>query len=82
MNASSSGTPPHGIYRGPSLFVGGERSNYLQPDRDSASILALFPNAHIEVIRDAGHWLHADRQVELLEVINNFLSDQEGSGTK
>jgi pimeloyl-ACP methyl ester carboxylesterase len=66
--------PPDATFAGPALFVGGERSRYLQADRDAAGISRLFPNAEIHMIADAGHWLHVDKPAELLAVVSSFLS--------
>ncbi len=46
-------------YDGPTLFVAGGRSDYIQPDY-RPSIQALFPAARIVTLKGAGHWLHAD----------------------
>jgi len=66
--------PPGNTYDGPALFVGGERSRYLNQDRDTTIIRQLFPRAEIEMVPDAGHWLHADKPDELLQILNRFLS--------
>ena len=36
-------------------------------------IKSLFPAAHIKHIEGAGHWVHADKPVDLLYVIKDFL---------
>lgn len=46
-------------YRGPALFIGGGRSDYLHPSHHGR-IKRAFPEAQFEVLPDAGHWLHAD----------------------
>lgn len=66
--------PPHTIYPQPALFVGGEHSRYLQAERDTETIAEQFPAAQIEIIADAGHWLHAEKPDELLLIMNRFLS--------
>jgi esterase len=67
-------SPPAGAYPGPSLFVGGERSRYLQEKRDSDAIRTWFPTAMVRMIANAGHWLHADRPDEVVAVLGDFLS--------
>jgi len=69
--------PPESSYNGPALFVGGERSRYLQAHRDTEEIRRFFPTATITMIPDAGHWLHADKPEELLAIMNRFFSGFE-----
>src|SRR5690606_3305226 len=47
-----------GRYDGPTLFIRGGNSNYLLPQHE-ATTLAQFPNARIETVANAGHWVHA-----------------------
>lgn len=61
-------TPP---YAGPTLFLGGARSDYIQPDHRPA-IRALFPAARFATLRNAGHWLHADDPDGFLAVVEAF----------
>ncbi len=56
----------------PALFIRGGRSNYVR-DEDFPLIHTLFPQAKIVTIEDAGHWVHADKPAELLEVLRDFL---------
>lgn len=44
----------------PTLFIKGQRSNYIQLDYQQA-ITQQFPHAELKIIADAGHWLHADK---------------------
>ena len=57
---------------GVALFVAGGRSDYLLPEHEPA-IRGLFPRAHIVRIPDAGHWIHAERPQEFLEIVEEFL---------
>lgn len=59
-------------YDGPSLFIKGERSDYILPEYDP-EILRLFPQAQLQIIADAGHWVHADKPDALLSEISVFL---------
>lgn len=59
-------------YRGPALFIGGGRSDYLRPEHEPA-IRLLFPNARLARIAEAGHWLHAERPQEFLQLVEPFL---------
>jgi esterase len=60
-------------YEGPTLFIGGGRSDYLRPEHESA-IRRLFPKAHIAVMPQAGHWLHAEQPQAFLDVVEPFLA--------
>ena len=64
---------PNAIYDGPTLFLRGDRSEYIQPT-DSAEIKRHFPNAEIETIDKAGHWLHAENPKQFYEKSFNFLN--------
>ena len=50
---------PSGQYGGPTLFLSGAASDYVQPAHRPA-IKALFPNARFAKLPGAGHWLHAE----------------------
>ena len=67
-------TAPGAAYRGPTLFLRGERSEYLTA-RHEARIRALFPCASIDTIAGAGHWLHAERPAAVTDRIARFLDD-------
>jgi esterase len=58
----------------PALFIRGGRSRHIEPD-DDILIHQLFPNAAIETIENAGHWVHAEQPEELLRLVENFLSN-------
>jgi pimeloyl-ACP methyl ester carboxylesterase len=62
---------PQGQYTGPTLFMAGERSNYIQKD-DHALIHHHFPQAQIQVIPNAGHWIHAEQPQAFLETLLTF----------
>lgn len=59
-------------YRGKSLFLRGMNSNYIQND-DYKRILELFPDARIEEIQDADHWMHYTSQDRFIEECKSFL---------
>jgi len=58
-------------YHGPALFVAGGRSNYVQPE-DTQLIQARFPQARLEVIPEAGHWVHVEVPGKLVEIVRQF----------
>jgi pimeloyl-ACP methyl ester carboxylesterase len=49
-----------GHYDGPTLFLSGANSDYVQ-HAHRATIKPLFPAARFAKIPDAGHWLHAEK---------------------
>ena len=63
--------PEHPVTR-PVLFVRGTKSDYLEPERWN-EIKEHYPNAELVSIDGAGHWVHVDRPVELLETVTAFL---------
>jgi esterase len=66
--------PPSGAtYTGPTLFVVGATSDYVQKSHRPV-IDALFPRAKIQTIEDAGHWLHADQPERFAAVAENFFA--------
>lgn len=54
------------------LFIKGGQSNYIT-EVDMPLIQTLFPEAKLETVEDAGHWVHAQKPKELLELVNRFL---------
>ena len=59
-------------YTGPSLFIRGGRSKYIQ-EKDEPMILSFFPQALIQTIPEAGHWVHAEAPKALLTIFRNFM---------
>ena len=55
----------------PALFLCGELSNYILPE-DIPSIEALFPDASIETLSNAGHWLHAEQPDAFFDAVMRF----------
>ncbi len=62
------------IYDGPSLFVRGGKSNYVQ-DEDLTTIHEHFPAANLVTIPNAGHWVHAEQPQALFDVVSSFLAE-------
>jgi esterase len=60
-------------YDGPALFIAGGRSHVLRP-RYEPAIKALFPNAAVARIAEAGHWLHAEQPTQFLALVEPFLA--------
>ena len=66
-----------GQFAGPTLFLSGGASDYVQPEHREA-IKALFPQARFAKIPGAGHWLHAEKPREFEATLRIFLNT-EGS---
>ncbi|MFC0625037.1 alpha/beta fold hydrolase [Kribbella deserti] len=62
-----------GRYEGPTLFVYGGKSDYVQPEHHDA-ITGYFPNATLAEIPEAGHWVHAERLDDFLATVTPFLA--------
>ncbi len=60
-------------FEGKTLFLAGGNSGYIT-ENEIPIIKAHFPNAQIETIADAGHWLHADNPKRFYELVMEFLS--------
>ncbi|WP_321391261.1 alpha/beta fold hydrolase [Emcibacter sp.] len=56
------------------LFIRGELSEYI-PESFYPAIRELFPNARIETLAGAGHWLHAEKPQEFTKLVMDFLED-------
>jgi esterase len=61
-------------FEGPTLFIRGDKSHYVQ-DEDIPDILELFPNAVVETIPNAGHWVHAEQPEALFQLVKDFLHE-------
>ncbi len=61
-----------GPFQGPTLFVRGGRSQYLEPE-DFDDIRRLFPAARFATIERAGHWVHADAPEDFYRIVLDFL---------
>lgn len=59
-------------YEGPTLFLAGEKSDYIQ-EKDLPKILAHFPEYDLITIPKAGHWLHAEQPHAVVKEIRRFL---------
>ena len=60
-------------FDGEVLFLGGENSGYIQP-MDEVMIHKHFPNAKVDWISKAGHWLHAENPKEFFLKVTDFVS--------
>jgi pimeloyl-ACP methyl ester carboxylesterase len=71
-DALREGVGAGGRFDGPTLFVRGDRSPYVE-ESDLPRILELFPRAVITTVAHAGHWVHADAPDDLFRVVLPFL---------
>ena len=62
------------VYDEPTLFLKGAKSNYIK-EEDYDAIKRQFPKAQIEVIANAGHWLHAENPKDFYEKTIRFLKE-------
>lgn len=68
--------PNSAVYAGPTLFIRGEKSRYII-DENRVPIMRQFPDARLETIAGAGHWLHAERPEEFNALVRGFLASCE-----
>ena len=59
-------------YDGPTLFIYGGKSDYVQHDHRDA-IASFFPHVRYAEVPEAGHWVHAERLDDFLAVLTPFL---------
>lgn len=55
------------------LFIYGSKSHYIVPS-DIDDIKSIFPQSRHEEL-DAGHWIHAEKPDELVELVKRFLEE-------
>lgn len=63
-----------GKYGGPTLFIKGERSSYILPEH-AGLIHEKFPEYQLEVIANAGHWVHAEAPLQFEQICAAFMKD-------
>lgn len=67
-------TPGQEQWRGPVLFVKGAKSKYLNR-RNIPVAEQFFPNMKLETL-DTGHWVHAEKPHEFVELVSNFIAQK------
>jgi len=60
-------------FAGRTLFIYGERSDYLIPAYRGA-IETYFPHARLRVLDNAGHWLYAEQPEAFVRIVKGFLN--------
>ncbi len=56
----------------PALFIDGEKSTYIKKE-DLPLINRIFPDNRVVTVKDAGHWVHAEKTQEFLDIVSRFL---------
>ena len=62
----------YGYFDGPTLFIAGGQSGYITVD-DQEKIYEHFPNAELQTIEGAGHWVHAEAREAFAACVVDFL---------
>jgi len=60
------------LYEGPTLFIKGERSGYVKSD-DRDLLKKHFPKSQLVTIKEADHWVHAEKPEEFFQAVIGFL---------
>jgi pimeloyl-ACP methyl ester carboxylesterase len=72
LEVISGAIPAKGIFRNPTLFLKGQRSDYIT-DTDELLIKESYPAAIIKSVPGASHWVHADEPDLLCSMLGQFL---------
>jgi esterase len=60
------------VYTGPTLFIRGEKSDYVLPEHFEA-MRKQFPNGSLKTVANAGHWVHSEKPEAVQRLVGNFL---------
>ncbi|EGC33683.1 hypothetical protein DICPUDRAFT_154255 [Dictyostelium purpureum] len=65
-----------GTFSKDTLFIVGEKSGFLEKNKDTSVMYSYFPNINdIVVVPNAGHWVHADNADLFSKIISEFIND-------
>ena len=64
--------PADHSYPQPTLFIGGNHSDYIRRQYYPA-IFQRFPENRIVMIKDAGHWVHSEQTASFLYTVQSYL---------
>ncbi len=64
--------PENATFDKPTMFISGENSKYVESE-DHPLIKTHFPDVRFEVIKNAGHWLHAENPKDYFASTTAFL---------
>ncbi|QHT68133.1 alpha/beta fold hydrolase [Rhodocytophaga rosea] len=59
----------------PTLFLNGERSDYIKAE-DRTFIRKIFTKAEFITVRNAGHWVHAEKPDEFVSIVRQFIKSR------
>ncbi|HVY55351.1 MAG TPA: alpha/beta fold hydrolase, partial [Thermodesulfobacteriota bacterium] len=65
--------PPRAVYKGPTLVIAGGRSEYRVWEQE-AILKTHFPAMILEILEDAGHWVHIDTPDRFVERLREWVS--------
>ncbi|KAI8378180.1 Alpha/Beta hydrolase protein [Choanephora cucurbitarum] len=66
--------PKKGVYQGPTLFITGDQSPFRKPFLRMPSLIpSYFPNATVVTVKEAGHWVQAEKPDEFLSLTTEFI---------
>jgi esterase len=65
------GEVPDEVVDIPTLFIRGEKSNYIL-EEDYFELRQSFPHSTVHTVKDAGHWVHAEAPEEFYDVLIDF----------
>ncbi len=66
------GIGARGKFEKPTLFIRGERSEYIR-EGDEGAIKALFPYSRIVAVPGVGHWIHVEARRRFARIVLTFL---------
>lgn len=70
--------PVHGdrSFSGPVLFIKAGNTDYIL-EKELDSYKTIFPGARLEVMKNTGHWVHAEAPQRFLEIAGSFLKTND-----
>lgn len=71
--ANIAAAPAEGKFEKPTLFIKGADSNYLLNEYQQA-VTSRFSQVTLKIIKDAGHWPHAEKPEMFLRIVRSFLT--------
>lgn len=66
---------PQRAWEKPALFLRGGNSDYISTSEHFDAIAQQFPQADIQLIENAGHWLHGEKPQQVLSFIQRYLQN-------
>ncbi len=75
IDSIAEGIQSENTFEKPTLFIIGEHSDYIEPERDIPMILGFFPKTEMYVVAGASHWLHAEDPGQFFRASKRFFED-------